>query len=290
MDQSGHCLSFYPPKMSDMVATPSRRGWREASTFAGFCDQHDGMTFAPLEHAPFAGTPEQCFLLAYRAQCHELYQKQASARSHEPIRQILDRGTSPDAQRTIQGLQGALGAGVRKGLLEARRNKAGMDTELLCSEYAAWRTMFVLFEGHLAVVSTGCPTPNRMLSGAPLQVLHDETNRFQPLYFAVVRAAGAGGAITFAWRPNDSAPSKFVNELCDRTPDRLPGILAQFMFAYGENTYFSEEWWSSVPETVRRHIARLATMGNPYYAEWHYRDDVELPWRVKHVGAEWPAG
>ena len=37
-----------------------------ASTFRGMCNTHDGV-FAPIEQVPYAGTPEQHFLHAYRA-------------------------------------------------------------------------------------------------------------------------------------------------------------------------------------------------------------------------------
>ena len=66
VDATGHCLTFYPA-FAQKGQEPQRRGWREASTFTGFCDQHDGKTFAPIETQSFRGTEEQCFLLAYRA-------------------------------------------------------------------------------------------------------------------------------------------------------------------------------------------------------------------------------
>ena len=59
IDNSGHCLSFHPPSVTERTE-PGRIGWRDASTFSGFCARHDGPTFAPLETRPFVGSPEQC--------------------------------------------------------------------------------------------------------------------------------------------------------------------------------------------------------------------------------------
>jgi hypothetical protein len=48
-------------------------GTNRASTFTGFCRKHDDEIFAPIEKQQFRGTPEQCFLVAYRALCREVF-------------------------------------------------------------------------------------------------------------------------------------------------------------------------------------------------------------------------
>src|SRR5687768_16231274 len=50
-------------------------GIRKASTFTGFCAEHDKSMFADLEDRDFSGDPKQVFLLAYRAASMELYKK-----------------------------------------------------------------------------------------------------------------------------------------------------------------------------------------------------------------------
>lgn len=49
-------------------------GKAKASIFTGFCDFHDSKLFSPIENFPFAGTPEQLFLLTYRAFAHGFHQ------------------------------------------------------------------------------------------------------------------------------------------------------------------------------------------------------------------------
>ena len=100
VDESGHCLTFFSQR-AILSGTPERRGWREASTFPGFCDRHDRATFAPIETVPFIGSAEQSFLLAYRAECHELYQKQASHRSQESTIPLTRHGTLQETRRKI---------------------------------------------------------------------------------------------------------------------------------------------------------------------------------------------
>ena len=77
--EKGHVLSCRADVISlkthGTAPPPKPRGIQNASTFTGFCARHDHDIFRPLETAPFTSTPEQCFLLAYRALARELYLK-----------------------------------------------------------------------------------------------------------------------------------------------------------------------------------------------------------------------
>jgi hypothetical protein len=287
VDKSGHVLSFYPlrPTKPDK---PRKVGWRDASTFSGFCQRHDGETFRPLEQKVFVGSDEQCFLLAYRAQCHELYQKQASDRSHEPLSRLIDRGKSPEEQRVIQRIHGAFAAGVHRGSEDARTHKERMDTELLQGQYSDWRRLFISFEGQMCVVSTGVPTPNHNFAGDELQTLHDLSSRLQSLYFGPVKSQ-QGGVWVFLWRPEDDAPRRFLEDIQKVPREFLPNMLVQFMFAYVENTFFSIEWWESLSSQAQEHLIRLARMGNPYYNNWKYMPGAFVPWRITSIASTYAA-
>lgn len=287
VDETGHCLTFYPP---DGRHSPElhRRGWRDASTFAGFCVKHDASTFAALEARPFVGSEEQCFLLAYRAECHELHQKQASVRSHDPLRQVIDRGMVPGDQAAVQEMQRAWGAGVEMGLTDSKRYKTMMDTELLETTFGAYQSLFVSFDGEMAIVAAGAPTPNRSLSGEELLVLSDPGAAMHRLYVGMVLRDG-GGAVIFVWRKGESAPERFIGDLQALDWRRMPSIIVQFMLAHIENSYFSNKWWASLLDGEKDHVRNLARMGDPYYTPWKY-EELGLPWRITHVSGQWPAG
>ncbi len=204
VDGTGHCLTFYRAMGQD-VSEPQRRGWREASTFAGFCEHHDSKAFAPLEGKPFVGSREQCFLMAYRAECHELYQKQASSRSLARLRQIVDRGLSPADQIAVQEIQRALRDGVLKSINNSKRYKRIMDSQFLERRFDAYEKLFVQFDGPLAFAAAGAPTPNRSLSGEELCALHDPEAVIPRLYVGMARAA-YGDAVVFVWRKGEPAP------------------------------------------------------------------------------------
>ncbi len=75
LEQDNHVLAWQPrfsPAGPDIALR--RIGRNDASTFAGFCNQHDTELFRPLDTKPLDGADrEQLFLLAYRGITCELH-------------------------------------------------------------------------------------------------------------------------------------------------------------------------------------------------------------------------
>lgn len=69
--KNGHVYSYVPSLQSINALqgkiSPELRGWKDASTFPGFCSTHDKDIFSALEDEPFTGSKQQCFLLGYRS-------------------------------------------------------------------------------------------------------------------------------------------------------------------------------------------------------------------------------
>lgn len=75
LEQDNHVLAWQPRFSQAGPDIALRRiGRNDASTFAGFCNQHDTELFRPLDTRPFDGADrEQLFLLAYRGITCELH-------------------------------------------------------------------------------------------------------------------------------------------------------------------------------------------------------------------------
>jgi len=284
VDRKNHVRTFYPPELdaSKGGLRLHQIGWREASTFTGFCSKHDNLVFKPLEAVEFGGSFEQCFLVAYRALCHEIYQKSGLLRADPVLRSLVDRGVPIEAQRGIQEMWATMEAGTRKGLADFQKLKAAMDEHLIGGRYSGWSRAIVNFRGDLCIASTGAVSPNRDFKNQQLQVLHDVEEKVQELPFGIV-ATREGGAAVFFWRSGDAAPEAFVESLLRRDASRLPGLIVQFMFAYVENTYFSGDWWWSLPEMHRTHLESLAAISVPYYVDFAYSYAKYVPWEVTSI-------
>ena len=68
--------------------------------------------------------------------------------------------------------------------------------------------------------------------------------------------------------------------MLERGIEALPGLLTQFMFAYVENTFFSNEWWQSLTHTDRQHLTELARISNAYYTDFEYSNRSFVPWGI----------
>jgi hypothetical protein len=158
-----------------------------------------------------------------------------------------------------------------------------MDEQLLRNDYSGWRKAVISFRGNVSVASIGAVSPNKDFEGTALQTLHNRESEIEELMFGIV-ATSDGGAGVFAWRDCDSAPGAFVENLLSKDKSQLPHLLVQFIFAYIENTYFSEAWWSSLSEADQLQIETLAGMGNPYYTDFSYSPSLSLvPWELTDV-------
>jgi len=283
-DSTNHVRTFSSPILEP--ATGRLRvnsvGWREASTFTGFCAKHDSSTFKPLESAAFDGSPKQCFLLGYRAICHEIHQKSGLLKSDPIMRSLVDRGLSAEEQAKVQQLWAKFEDGTRRGLADVRGVKSVMDQQILRDNYSGWSRAVVSFRGDLSVVSTGAVTPNRDFDGKQLQDLQNFDVDIEQLPFAIV-ATSDGGAAVFVWRTGQMAPLAFVESLLKKGEQRLPGLIVQFMFAYIENTYFSHRWWESLSEVARRQIEILAEIPDAYDWDFSYSFSKFVPWEITGV-------
>ncbi len=285
VDEGRHVLGFDPTSRDSDGGMQLRRfGWREASTFTGFCAKHDAATFRPLETQPFSGTKEQCFLLAYRALCHEIYQKRGSLRAQPVLRRVGDQGLPDDLQARLQHGYRVMEAGTRRGLGYFEELKASMDAELLAADRSRWAQRVVRFLGEIAVATSGVVSPNRDLAGNELQVLHDPTRREQQPLFCSVVSTEHGGALVFSWLHGHSAPQLFLESVLAQG-DRAPDLILQFFFAHISNTFFSPSWWDSLSVDQRRHIAALAGITTPYTTQLRYVDLQAAPWRIESIDA-----
>lgn len=280
LDNQNHVLTFYPAEYdSEKLLKVHRRGWRKASTFAGFCGIHDSETFAPLENEAFKFSPESAFLLSYRALCHELYQKQAAGRSWPQLAPLLDRGFSQSEQREAQRQTEIRIAGNQKAVKELLLQKKWADQALLAKDYSDWCFVCLEFEGPLCFATCGAPTPTIDLAGGQLQTLHDRNDQLQHIYLSVI-ASPIGVAVVFGWRKSFTAPRQMLNHLLRVPEPSLAAYVAQYVFAHLENVCFSESWWNMLDAKKKHHIRVLAGIGNPYYQPPPYTLDDFVPWKL----------
>lgn len=270
-------LTFYQSENG----LPRRIGWNNASTFTGFCGFHNNNTFEPLENYPFTQTDQQCFLIGYRALCHEIYQKRLFLHSDQIYLEIIKSLASYEDSEYLEQLNRLMNNGAKKGLLEFQNLKKIMDGQLLNEKYDGWSKYIVKFSGDLCVASTGLVSVTRDLDGNILQELHDPNSDQQSLLYGMT-CDDQVGYVVLIWPDYQDAPKKFIESVIARGENKLSDILVQFMFAFVENTYFALVWWDTLSEEQKNHLTKLALMppNVTYYSDIPYKFEQFVPWKI----------
>lgn len=281
VDHTNHVYTFYPIRREGTERLKLRKiGWRDAATFTGFCAKHDGETFRTLEVEKFKGSTKQCFLVGYRAVCHEVYQKAGAKQALHFLQNQLPKGASHD-EKSFQAIQ----AGNEKGLREFSLLKEDMDKTLIEHTYGKWSHLLVTFDGPLCLASSGMVSPNRDISGNELQVLHDPKTAIESAALGIV-TTDTGGAFVAVWKESHDIPHRFFESLIKAGHQHLGTLLAQFILLHVENTYFSAEWWNRLDKDRQKYVMALVGDVHPYYSNRRFERIPLVPWQIKAVTLE----
>ncbi len=254
--QNGHVYSFLPPpnleklRENQSVLVPRLLGIQQASTFAGFCARHDDTIFAPLEKQTFYGTPEQCFLLGYRALAREIYNKRAAAKSPDIIRD-MDKGKPLARQVELQEMASSLEVAIEAVGRDNFYYKSIYDDILERQDYNTVRAYIIEFETAPPVMCSGAASPGQDFDGVKLQNVEDLQNTPDLLCFTSFYG-GERGVVAFSWLANfDRTCGAFIESL-KAIPDKLvTAALLRFFFTHCENVHIAPDWWESLSEETR---------------------------------------
>lgn len=284
VDEKNHLIHF--DARSGQTPEPQRIGWKKASVFPGFCSTHDSSTFGPIETQPFTGSEEQCFLLGYRAACSEIYRKTGLIDSLEDQRSWIDRGKTLEEQISIQASYAKNIEGHKKSLEESLALQAIFNEALQTGDLSKFASRAYFFDGSVSLVSTSCFQCEWDFAGNQLVDLWDLELDADLLCHAMVDTEN-GGAIVFTWLRDAKSAQDLVDSF-DAIEDSGKGdCFVQYCILNCENTYFSSEWWNSLPSsrqaTFKRYAKALSydggaiTPSRPLSVDWKFTSCVSYP-------------
>jgi len=265
--RTGHVYAFVPSlenlRKNKGLLVPELYGINRASTFTGFCSKHDDAIFAPLEKTIFSGTPEQCFLIGYRALARENFTKQAAFSLIE-FRRELDRGKPLSHQIDIQTLNLLYELGLSAAVKDNEYYKRIYDDVLINRKFGDVRAYIVETENIPPVMCSGGVYPEQDFEGNKLQDICDLKQTPHSIYFSSFYG-GQYGAIVFTWLPeSDRTCRAFIQSLHRVPTESLVGALLRFFFEFCENVHISPEWWEQLPSSAMDAIVRrMSESANP---------------------------
>lgn len=264
IQRNGHIYAFIPSfenlTKNNGVLHPELYGINKASTFTGFCAQHDKVIFSPLEDKEFVGSKDQCFLLAYRAQAREYFTKKSSANLMDFMKQA-DRGKSPLDQQDIQSMVFHHSLGVDAGMRDVTIYKNKLDTILNTKNFNNINAFIINFQKIPSVFCSAGIFPECDFQGNQLQDLFDLETTPDLLTFSTI-ATKNGGAVVFSWLNDDDSKGnceKFINSLKTVAPKNITSSLIRFFFEFCENVFMEPTWWESLDKPKQESLVnRLA--------------------------------
>jgi hypothetical protein len=290
IDASNHVLTLNSYGMRDTRAGEVVAvGWREASTFPGFCAKHDDELFTPIEKCAFQATPEQRFLVGYRGLCHEFYKKTAHNRGLSDTQGLFDRGLSRDEQARVQERLSAWRLSVQSGVSDNVHFKKLADQTVHDRRFERWGSCVLRFEGEMCVASAGSATPSFDLLGNRIQSLSDLDKPIEGVYFGMLASGQNQFHIVFMWYGDCLASEKFVESMWSYSADRLANIVVQLMFGHVENTFFSSDWWMNLGDAEQKEVIRLAKILDPEDEPSIVSGANLVPWKLLDVSVFRPS-
>ena len=270
--REGCVYSFLPPpslekrKETQGTLIPKLRGIQQASTFTGFCAQHDNAIFAPLENQTFCGTPEQCFLLGYRALAREIYNKRAAAKSPDILRD-MDKGKPLAGQVELQEMASALEIANEAVARDNSYYKSIYDDILERREFHTVRAYIIEFEAPPPIMCSGAVFPEQDFEGIKLQEIRDLQKTPHLICFTSFYG-GERGVVAFSWLAESDRTCRAFIESLKAIPDELvTAALLQFFFTHCENVHMEPDWWESLSEeTCNAVIERMAVSADLHKA------------------------
>lgn len=236
--------------------SPELIGVNKASTFTGFCNLHDNSIFSPVEKNDFACTPEQCFLLAYRAFSRECYTKSAMANLGD-LRSSLDKGKSIEHQMDIQMKSFLTAIGVNAALKDNKFHKMKFDSILESQEYQDVQAVIFKLDTPPPVMVSGAVNPDFDFNGQRIQDLM-ELNVVPDLLSMTSFYDGKNGYIVMSWLSYcGSSCKKLINSLFEKPQSDLTTYLVQYIFKNFENCFISPSWWDEVTDKDKELIIDL---------------------------------
>lgn len=258
------------------LIVPQRLGLRIASTFDGFCKNHDESLFRPIENQEAQLDSETSFLLSFRALSFEILSKR-NALASLPVQKKLDVGRVFVDQAEIQLHLHATELGMKRGLENSLRWKDTYDDIYRSGVYNAVKHYSVLFDRLLPIAGAGGFNPEFDFFGTELQRLSRGDNDYEIVTLTVF-PLGKRTAAVFAWMGVVDGPAQsFVSSFARLADAEKANAVVHALLEYIENAFLTPSWWQSLGKD--KTAACYARFAGGTAARGYVRQSTDLVYR-----------
>ncbi|WP_334071362.1 MULTISPECIES: hypothetical protein [Paenibacillus] len=247
----------------------------KASTFTGFCNNHDSKVFKPIEANEYTrGNLHQNYLFAYRAFALGYYERYSSYqmyrfRLQEAIEQKLNSINKLESRvkdyeehlKLIERLKNTLNSNLRNG----RFDRITTDLLIWPSEYGiASTSMFFLGRDNIG------------------NIINSPDSYMTPIFFTIFPQQGFT-FVLLSYLTKDKNRYTFINSQIVNVPIEQQKIIVSNLIAtYIENIHISPDYWDSLPDSIKSKYYEIfnSSLGNRKPPRLAYYSDFNLFWKV----------
>lgn len=234
---------------------------KKASTFKGFCAQHDREMFRPIDNMQVIG-PQEIFLLSYRALCFELFMKEVSVEVTHRLKENMDNGLDFAEQARIQRIIYDLYYFSSLGVFEHQNLKKVWDDDFRNSNFDELSYVLIEFDDVLPLLTSEVFFPEYDFSGKLVQKMKSETGSLDVIHFNIFVQGGRSYAL-FSCSRMRSAGNQFLDSVMDIDPDDLSSAIIRFCFDTSDNTFLRPSWWQHLQPERKSRLLKLLRESMP---------------------------
>ncbi|TAE90744.1 MAG: hypothetical protein EAZ81_08890 [Verrucomicrobia bacterium] len=227
----------------------------EASTFPGFCAEHDGRLFESIDTLQFSARRDQLFLQAFRAHVRELHCKRAQlSMVPEPSFIAMMHGLENPESYTHSDFallqQEAMKAGLRDTILHHNN----LESIRISDDFARMQHCVVTLESESGpfIASAGSFFPEILPDGTILQNFMDLSTPQETLHFSLLPHVTGSYAVMSFLDVESFSPRQLIEAV--NNYHRAADLICWMAFAYLENTFLRPSWWNGLGASMKHAI------------------------------------
>lgn len=265
--EKGHVLASLPT-LEDLFKNKGQTGLRKvglgkASTFPGFCSQHDSSLFKPIEGKTLVFNRSTAYLFAYRAIALEIQRKTTALKQQSMIRSIADRGRDPLEQFLIQKTYAEFIAGLELGINDLSRIKQVYDLVIKEDSYANVHYIIHEFDSIIPLVVSSSFLPSTDFKGTLIQDL-SHMGELEHVTITITSYEGKSMLI-WAWvGRDDGVAAQFARSFLSIPIEHRADAIINAALVISENVFVRPSWWDALANEKKNSLLRKRAVGLPF--------------------------
>jgi hypothetical protein len=213
-------------------------GKKEASTFFGFCDEHDTKLFSPIENFDFDGSDKHCFLHSYRSYAHSYHRKHEEQKAY-------DNPETPLVKMMPEFIVQSMKRGIDLAIIDSIKRKAYLDDAIENNKYSSLEYLTFQKKGLYPFAVSSQMSPKVSYKNRDM---NNHINPDIPFSQPIITFLPDNDEtfVVLAAFPDDQNAIMLLDELSELPDLKLEKAITSLIIANCENTFFSPLFWNNL--------------------------------------------